>query len=123
MAKKSVQLPVFLLAIILSGLVFVDTLQLSTAQIGTQVNGIISQDIIWTKANSPYNLIGPVDVTAEATLTIELGTVVNLGGYYLQIDGTLISKGTKAYPIIFLEAKSLLPLLAKAGMSKQAQGL
>src|SRR5208337_5359065 len=45
--------------------------------IRTNVNGTINSDTTWTKANSPYNLTGPVTVDPGVTLSIEPGTIVD----------------------------------------------
>jgi hypothetical protein len=71
------------------------------AQASKTVNGIIAQDTTWTLANSPISLAGPVAVNQGVTLTIEAGATVNLNNYYLQVNGTLIAKGTSANQIQF----------------------
>ena len=71
------------------------------AQTGTSVNGIIYSDTTWTKANSPYRLTGPVAVSVGVTLTIQAGTTVYLGSYYIQVNGTLVAIGDTANAIIF----------------------
>lgn len=60
----------------------------------TTVNGAISTDTIWTKANSPYSLIGNVFVNNGVTLTIEHGATVYLNDYALRVNGTLNARGT-----------------------------
>jgi hypothetical protein len=72
---------------------------------GTNKNGIISSDEIWTKSGSPYTLTGPVAILEGVTLTIEQGVTVNIGGFYLQINGTLRAKGTNTENIHFTFAK------------------
>lgn len=67
-----------------------------TVQAVTNVNGIISSDTIWTKANSPYSLTGPVGVADGVNLTIEAGVTVNLNSYYIQVNGTLSATGSSA---------------------------
>ncbi|HTY75371.1 MAG TPA: right-handed parallel beta-helix repeat-containing protein, partial [Candidatus Nanoarchaeia archaeon] len=71
----------------------------SSAQSETQVSGIINQDTTWTKANSPYNFVGPVGILDGVTLTIQAGVIVNLNNYYLQVNGTLSAIGTSTNPI------------------------
>ncbi len=61
----------------------------ATAQGGTNVSGIISQDTTWTKAGSPYTLTGPVAINQDVTLNIEGGATINLGPYYIEINGAL----------------------------------
>ncbi len=73
----------------------------AVAQGATNVGGLIDADTIWTKAGSPYNLTGPLGLKEGVTLTIEAGTTVNLGYYYIQINGTLIAKGTDTDGIRF----------------------
>ena len=69
------------------------------AQSGTSVSGVINQDATWTQANSPYIFTGNVLVNNGVTLTIEAGATVNFVGYYMEINGTLIAKGTNTSPI------------------------
>jgi parallel beta-helix repeat protein len=70
------------------------TLQLGTAQVATEVTGIITSDTMWTKENSPYNLTGNMAIDKGVTLTIEPGVTVNLNGYYIRVNGTLTARGT-----------------------------
>ena len=59
----------------------------------TQVSGVIKSNSTWYKANSPYNLTENVLVNNGVILTIEAGTTVNLNGYCLEVNGTLVAKG------------------------------
>lgn len=71
-------------------------------QSGTKVSSqIITQDTTWTQAGSPYTLDGPVGIAQGATLTIAPGVTVNLGAFYLEVNGTLDAKGTTANQIFF----------------------
>ena len=92
---------ILLIVLIVSGLAFTSTIHFGSAQTSTPVNGIITQDTTLTKANSPYTLTGPVAVNQGVTLTIEAGTTVNLNYYYIQVNGTLIAKGTSVDRIQF----------------------
>lgn len=74
---------------------------LEGAQASTPTNGIIAQDSTWTKANSPYTLTGPVGIARGATLTIEPGVTVNIGSFYLGVNGTLNALGTASDQIVF----------------------
>ncbi len=90
------------LALSISSLLVADTIPVGLAQNGTNVNsGIINSDTTWTKANSPYNLTGPVAINQGVTLTIEPGTIVNLNYFYIQVNGTLMAQGSLSDPIIF----------------------
>lgn len=91
----------FLIAIMIGGSVFVGFVNLGISQISTPVNGIIYSDATWTKANSPYELIGPTAVNLGATLTIEPGVVINFNSYYIRVNGTLRARGTPSEPILF----------------------
>ena len=98
--KKSL-MSVFLIAIMISGLALVGNVHFGSAQNGTKVSGIIASDTTWSQANSPYSLTGPVAVNQGVTLTIEAGTTVNIGSYYIQINGTLVAIGNATKAIIF----------------------
>jgi hypothetical protein len=67
----------------------------------TSKSGLLTSDETWTVADSPITLTGPVNVVAGVILTIEPGVTVNLGSYYLLIDGTLNAQGTPENTIIF----------------------
>ena len=70
--------------------------------IRTNVNGTINSDTTWTKANSPYNLTGPVTVSPGVTLSIEPGTIVDASYLnYLLINGTINARGTSNEQINF----------------------
>jgi hypothetical protein len=72
----------------------------------TSVHGIITEDTTWTVANSPYTLIGAVRITSDVTLTIDPGVTVNLDDTCIQVEGTLIARGTTRNPIQFNEGGS-----------------
>jgi hypothetical protein len=91
----------FLIAFMITGLAFVGSVHFGAAQSGTSFSGIISSDAIWTKASNPYTLTGPVAVNTGITLTIEPGVTVNLATYYIQVNGTLVAKGTSTDKIYF----------------------
>ena len=89
MIKKSTLLSAFLVSLIISGVVLAGTMHLGAAQNSTAVNGIINSNATWTKADSPYALTGPVLVNNGVTLTIQPGVTVDLGSYYIVINGTI----------------------------------
>jgi hypothetical protein len=95
--KMSVNLS--LIALLFLSLLLVSPTQVSYAQTGTQVTGILSTNTTWTKANSPYTLTGAIGVPVGVTLTIEAGVTVNLVNYYIQVNGTLVARGNADYPI------------------------
>ncbi|MCW4046742.1 MAG: right-handed parallel beta-helix repeat-containing protein [Candidatus Bathyarchaeota archaeon] len=83
-----------LIMVILLSLVFVGNVHSDTVQGYEAVNGIITSDTTWTKANSPYNLTGNVAIDKRVTLTIEPGVTVNLNSYFIRVNGTLTARGT-----------------------------
>ena len=91
----------FLVIVLLSCLALVCTANLGVVQASTDVTGIISSDITWTKANSPYSLTGNILVDNAVTLTIEAGTTVNLNGFYIMVNGTLQAQGTSTAKVNF----------------------
>ena len=84
---------ILILVMVISGASLIAFLPKALAQSGTTVTGIIYSDTTWTQANSPYSLTGPVSVNSGATLTIESGVTINLGNYYLEVNGTLRAIG------------------------------
>jgi len=63
---------------------------------GTNVSGIISADITWDLAGSPWIVIGDVTVAVGATLTIDPGVDVKFDGFYsIYVDGNLTAIGTQ----------------------------
>ena len=74
---------------------------LGSAQSGTNVGGIISQNATWTQANSPYTLTGNLLVDNGITLTIQSGVTVNINSYYIEVNGTLVAIGTSNNMIQF----------------------
>jgi parallel beta-helix repeat protein len=87
-------LTVFLLSATLASLTLVMVPNLGSAQTPIEVNGILTQDTVWTKQGSPYIFSGAVGVPQGVTLTIEAGVTVDLGEYYLEVNGTINVKGS-----------------------------
>jgi hypothetical protein len=91
----------FILALLVSTMILFGTVNFGKAQSGTNVTGVIGSDTTWTLANSPYNLTGNVLVNNGVTLYIQAGTTVNLGSYYIEVNGTLQAIGYGANSITF----------------------
>jgi hypothetical protein len=104
--KKSL-LSALLAAILIGGLILANALRFGTVQASTEVTGMIYSSTTWTRANSPYNLTSSITVASGVTLTIEPGTIVQLNEYHLQINGTLIARGTSNDPINFHGGKPI----------------
>ena len=75
----------------------------------TEVTGIIDSATVWKKADSPFNLTGPVLVAEGAILTIEAGVTVNLNGFYIRVDGTFCARGKVSDKIYFSGGSSEPP--------------
>jgi hypothetical protein len=84
---KKLSLILALVLILLSFLAYESPYGL--AQGGTKVSGFITSNSTWTKAGSPYTLIGPVAVNQGVTLTTEAGTTIYLSVYNMEINGIL----------------------------------
>ena len=79
----------------------------TTSPVDTEVGGPIIADTTWAFTNSPYIVTADVQVSAGVTLTIEPGVLVKFGrGRLLQVDGTLIARGTPDRSIIFSSSQS-----------------
>lgn len=66
----------------------------SAAEEGTRVSGSLTGDTTWTKAGSPYRMVGTVTVPRDFTLTIEPGvTVVGQIGVWFHVYGKLLAIG------------------------------
>lgn len=100
MKSRKLFLPIFLAVTILFGLAVVP-LPFGLAQSGTNISGIISQDTTWTQVGSPYILTNKALVPQDVTLTIQPGVTVNLGGYPIEVNGTLSARGASDNPINF----------------------
>ena len=98
---RTVGLSIFLIALMISGLAFINLTSCVVAETTGTVNGIITSDETWTKDVGPYTLTGPVAVNEGATLTIEPGVTVNLQTYYIRVNGTLMAKGADDDKITF----------------------
>jgi hypothetical protein len=90
----------FLATLLVISLVMVGMVHLGGAQTsGTSVSGIIVTDTTWNQAGSPYTLIGNILVNNGVTLTIQPGITVNIGSFYLMVNGTLQAIGTSTNPV------------------------
>ena len=68
----------------------------------TPVEGVISQDTLWTLVDSPFVVTNDIVVNLNVTLTIEPGVEVRFGGEFsIIVVGKIIAQGTEARKIRF----------------------
>lgn len=73
----------------------------------TNVSGAYFSNTNWSKAGSPYNVTGDVQVPAGVTLSIEPGVQINFNGdYQILVKGYLMANGTKSLPITLSSGSS-----------------
>lgn len=94
-AKKVLNL-VFALVLITS------TFTLVSADPGTEVGGPIISNTTWDLAHSPYIVVASIEVWEGVTLTIKPGVTVRFNSAKkMQVNGSLIARGTEGQPITF----------------------
>ena len=94
-----------LLVIIVGTFTFANSPFLLTVR-ATYVEGLITQDTVWTLVDSPLVLSGNVTVLDNATLTVEPEVEVRFGGsFFLIVEGRLIANGTQEKMIRFTSNK------------------
>ncbi len=102
----------------LSALLTIFSLLIVVAQpvSAADVSGVIDTDTTWTVSESPYRVLGNIQVSEDATLTIEPGVrvtfqpSVNDGeGFYILVRGTLDAQGAVGNPIFFTAEDRLSP--------------
>jgi hypothetical protein len=91
--KKSLSRAIVII-ILVGGFILASDVHVDTVKAATDVTGIISSDVTWTKANSPYSLTGPMLVNNGVTLTIEPGVTVYFNEHDLKVNGTLVARGS-----------------------------
>jgi len=104
---------IILIALTVSGLLFVASVKAETI-----VNGSITTDTTWTRANSPYTLTSDVAVSNGVTLTIEPGVTVNLGSHQLWVYGILNARSTTDR-IVFSGNSGLITFSSEIGWNEQ----
>lgn len=73
----------------------------------TNVSGAYFSNTNWSKAGSPYNVTGDVQVPAGVTLSIEPGVQINFNGdYQILVKGYLMANGSKSLPITLSSGSS-----------------
>ena len=69
-------------AIITSMVVILFLVGIGSTAGATEVSGLIDINTTWTVSNSPYIVVGSVNVASGVTLTIEPGVEVKFDGVY-----------------------------------------
>lgn len=95
-------LSVLLFTVTFASFALVANLEFSAAQQSTQVSGVLSHDTVWSKQGNPYVFVGAVGIPVGVTLTVEAGVVVDLGSYFLEVNGTLNVEGTGSEKVFLL---------------------
>lgn len=87
----------------MKNLFFLITLILSVKSMSqTNVSGVISDNTIWTLAQSPFIVTNNLLVSSGASLTLEPGVQILIDtDVYVKIEGELIAIGTEQDPIIW----------------------
>lgn len=76
-----------------------------TDQLTTLSGPLSDADLLWTKAKSPYCVVGNVRVGVGKTLVIEPGVEVKFtGDYHIESYGIVTALGTEALPVVFSKA-------------------
>lgn len=99
-----------MILIVVSGLAMVSSVNATGS-----FHGVITESATWTKANSPYTLDGPTSIASGVTITVEPGVTVNLNSYYLQVNGSLIARGTAGDKIYFTNGRVIYTSASPGG--------
>ena len=103
--KKGLKLFVILVTVLFGTISFASTTLFQTVE-ATYVEGLITQDTIWTLVDSPFVVSKNVTVCSTATLTIEPEVEVKFGGdSWLIVEGRLVANGTEDKMITFTSNK------------------
>ena len=90
-----------LILIIVGFLAFVNAFHPPLAK-AAYVEGFITQDVVWTRVDSPIVVSNHVIVEKNVTLTVEPGVEVRFGGNFsLHVEGELYAVGEPESPILF----------------------
>jgi hypothetical protein len=103
-------------------IIFTSILFCVNVRADTNVIGIIGSDTIWTKTNSPYFLTGNMLVNNGATLIIEAGVSVNLNGYYIMVNGTLVAEGNGSDKINFNKGEIIFTQYSNGWNQQESSG-
>jgi len=74
-------------------------LLLISIEVKSQTSGILSQNLVITKANSPFVLTGDLQIPENISLTINEGAIFDGAGFSIKTKGNITAIGTKSNPI------------------------
>ncbi|MGD6933755.1 MAG: NosD domain-containing protein [Candidatus Bathyarchaeia archaeon] len=111
-----------LVIVLFCQVILLGSVQFGQVQASETVNGIIASDTTWTQSRSPITLIGPISVNPGVTLTIEAGAIVNLGTYYIQVNGTLQALGTQNNKVQFNGGKIVFTEICNGWLEQSDTG-
>jgi hypothetical protein len=74
---------------------------------GTEISGVIAEDTTWTVAGNPYHVVGPTEIRAGVTLTIEAGVDVVVDEPFI-LAGNFVVLGTALDPVRLLGSRQVL---------------
>jgi hypothetical protein len=81
------------------------------------IPGDITTRVQWTRAHSPYEILGDIDIQVSGLLEIEAGVEVKMAGEDLlrrgnpnlvemRVQGTIIASTASVFPVVFASAKA-----------------
>jgi hypothetical protein len=68
-------------------------------ELQSQTSGILSQNLVISKANSPYVLTGDLQIPENLSITINEGGEINGNNFQIRTKGDFIVNGTKQNPV------------------------
>lgn len=80
-------------------IITIGILLLISNQLQSQTSGILSQNLVISKANSPYVLTGDLQIPENLSITINEGSEINGNNFQIRIKGDFIVNGTKQNPV------------------------
>ncbi|NIB98914.1 right-handed parallel beta-helix repeat-containing protein [Halobacterium sp. R2-5] len=91
--------------VVLAAVAVVGAVGPTAADSPTYVESDVTEDTTWTADDGPYFVGDDLTVAADATLTVEPGTRVNVGEEVtITVEGSLLAAGTASDPIQFTTA-------------------
>ena len=80
-------------------IITIGVLLLLSNELQSQTSGILSQNLVISKANSPYVLTGDLQIPENLSITINEGGEINGNNFQIRTKGDFIVNGTKQNPV------------------------